>query len=53
MNLEITKKEAVDLIKLLCDEQVRLIQSNPKQRFYESEKYKRLEELKVKFKTVR
>lgn len=53
MNIEINTKEARDLIKLLCAEQVRMIQDSAQIQIYESEKYKRLEELKVKLKNVR
>lgn len=53
MNIEITIKEARDLIKMICAEQVKMIQDNAKMQAYESEKYKRLEELKVKLKSVR
>lgn len=53
MEVQISLKEARELIKLLCVEQVKMIQDNAKMQVYESEKYKRLEELKVKLKNVR
>lgn len=53
MNIEISIKEARDLIKSICTTQVQLVKDNPKRKIYESDYYKRLEELKVKLKAVR
>lgn len=53
MNVDISPKEARDLIVAICNNQVQLVRDNPKRKIYESDYYKRLEELKVKLKTVR
>ena len=37
MNIEISPKEAIDLIKCICNTQVQLVRDNPKRKIYESE----------------
>lgn len=53
MNVEINEKEKRDLVLLICNEQVQMVKNNPKCKIYESDKYKRLEAIKVKLKTAR
>ena len=52
-NMDITKEEARLLIGLLCNEQIKMVKDNPKQEIYKSDRYLKLEEIKVKCKNVR
>lgn len=51
--MDITKEEARLLIGLLCNEQIKMVKDNPKQEIYKSDRYLKLEEIKVKCRNVR